>query len=252
VQYEAGTYICTDSISIVNSNTGSLEWVINQTLHYYTNGLTNGQTKSEQVTLKFKRTGDTSRVIYKNTSENSNATQERRLLVGDGAINLEFQQIPRNKNTPRLNQKTAYARCDIEKNKHDFYTALIDCGGSGDYIAGVPAVVNNPLLWAHWDVSKKGGACRVAARCWGGGWVAFAYSKDHDNPNTAFGAACGVTSRQEAKQQAINTCKESGGNNCLYQVISGYDGGAVDGIDSTNKGSKLESCYDGNCEKLRD
>ncbi|MCI0506222.1 MAG: DUF4189 domain-containing protein [Gammaproteobacteria bacterium] len=252
MQYESDTYICTDGTTIVNSTPESLEWVVNQTLHYYTNGLTNGQTKPEQVTLKFKRSGDAPQVIYKNTTEIDDATQERRLIVGDGNLNLEFQQIPNKKDAPRLNEKTAFTRCESEKIKHSFYTALIDCGGSGDYIAGVPAVVDNPLLWAHWDVNRNGSACRVAARCWGGGWVAFAYSKDEEDANTAFGAACGGTSRQDAKQQAINTCKQSGGNNCLYQVISGYDDGAVDGIDSTNKGSKLESCYDGNCEKLRD
>ncbi|WP_455206765.1 hypothetical protein [Kaarinaea lacus] len=252
VQHDADTYICTNSTTITNNTSGSLEWVVNQTLHYYTDGLTNGKTKDNQVRFKFTRSDDALQVIYKNTTEIADATQERSLVIGDDSLNLELLQIPDDKDAPQLNQKTVYARCDNDKLKYSYYTALIDCGGSGDFIAGVPAVVDNPLLWAPWDINNKSGACRVAARCWGGGWVAFAYSKDNNDSNTAFGAACGGSSRHDAKQQAINTCKQSGGNNCLYQVLSGYDGGAVDGIDSANKGSKLESCYYGNCEKLRD
>jgi len=252
VQHDTDTYVCTDSITIINSTPNSLEWIIDRTVHYYTNGLTNGASMPEQVKLKFTRTGDTPQTTFKNTTQIANAIHERRLVQSGGKLDLEFIQLPVNEKAPRLNQKTTYARCDSGKSKPSFYTALIDCGGSGDYIAGVPAVVDNPVLWAHWNIKNKRSSCKVAARCWGGGWVAFAYSKNNDNPNTAFGAACGGASRNDAKQQAINSCKQSGGDNCLYQVISGFDGAAVDGIDSTNKGSKLEGCYFGKCEKLRD
>jgi len=252
VQHDADTYICTNSTLVLNSTAESLEWVVSQTHHSYAGGITTGNAEPKQVRLKFKRNSDPLQKVYENSIEVDHASEVRRLLVKDDALLLEYTEIPDDPKAPRLNQKIRYARCDSEQNIHSFYTALVDCGGSGDYIAGVPAVVDNPLLWSQWENFSKNTHCRIAARCWGGGWVAFAYSKDDNDDNTAFGAACGGESRHDAKQQAINTCKQSGGSNCLYQVLSAFDGGAVDGIDGTNKGSKLESCYFGNCEQLRD
>jgi hypothetical protein len=252
VQHDSDTYTCTDSTTVLNSSADSLEWVINQTHYYYAAGITTGNNKPEQVRLKFKRITDPLQNIYENTSHTEDETHVRRILAKNDSLLLELTHIPDDAKAPRLNQKFSYTRCASNTKVHSFYTALVDCGGSGDYIAGVPAVVDNPLLWSQWKNFQKNTQCRIAARCWGGGWVAFAYSKDANDDTTAFGAACGGESRQDAKQQAINTCKESGGANCLYQVLSAYDHGAVDSIDGTNKGSRLESCYYGNCEQLRD
>lgn len=252
VQHDSDIYICTDSTTVVTASEETLDWVTNETHHYYTDGLTTGKTKAKQVRIIFSRDTDSQQLVYKSTYYTGDVTKLHRLTVKGNQLILEFIQTPDDSDAPHLKQQTAFARCDNEKTKHSFYTALIDCGGSGDYIAGVPSVVDNPLLWSQWKSDYKNNKCRVAARCWGGGWVAFAYSKDKDEKNTAFGAACGGSSRDDAKQQAINTCKQSGGNNCLYQVLSGYDDGTVDGIDGTNKGSKLESCYFGKCEKMSD
>ena len=218
----------------------------------YADGITTGITKQQQQSFKFNREKDAQEVIYKNKIYTGEETKIRKLTVKDKQLTLEFFLTPDDEDQPTLKKRTSYARCDNEQTKHSFYTALVDCGGSGDYIAGVPSVVDNPLLWSQWKREFRADECRVAARCWGGGWVAFAYSKNDNKTNTAFGAACGGSSRKDAKQQAINTCKQSGGNNCLYQVLSGFDNGAVDGIDTTNKGTKLESCYFGKCEKLSD
>ena len=252
VQYDSDTYVCTDSTIVNNASPNSLEWIINQTNHYYVGGITSGNSRPQQVRLTFNRSADPLQQSYENITHANDATQLRRLVVKDDSLLFELTQIPEDTKKPQLKEKTLYARCSSEKNAHYFYTALVDCGGSGDYIAGVPAVVDNPLLWSQWKSFSKNTHCRVAARCWGGGWVAFAYSKDENTDNTAFGAACGGESRHDAKQQAINTCKQSGGNNCLYQVLSAFDNGEAEGIDSTNKGSKLESCYYGNCEQLRE
>ncbi|WP_455365939.1 hypothetical protein [Kaarinaea lacus] len=237
---------------MLNSSAKSLEWVISQTHHTYVDGITNGSAQPRQVRLTFKRNADPLRKVYENSTEVDDIAQVRRLVVMDNSLLLELTEIPDDPKAPRLNQKFHYTRCASEQNTHSFYTALVDCGGSGDYIAGVPAVVDNPLLWSQWKNFSKNTHCRIAARCWGGGWVAFAYSKENNDDNTAFGAACGGESRHDAKQQAINTCKQSGGDNCLYQVLSAFDDGVSEGIDTTNKGSKLESCYYGNCEQLRD
>ncbi|WP_455221976.1 hypothetical protein [Kaarinaea lacus] len=252
VQYDSDVYTCTDSTSIHNASAESLEWVINQTHHYYVDGITNGNSQSKQVILKFKRSPDPLQHVYESKIHTNDTTQMRRLVVKEDSLFFEMTQIPDNSDAAQLKERTTYTRCSGDKNIHRFYTALVDCGGSGDYIAGVPAVVDNPLLWSQWKSFSKNTHCRIAARCWGGGWVAFAYSKDERDDNTAFGAACGGESRHDAKQQAINTCKQSGGDNCLYQVLSAFDNGVSEGIDATNKGSKLESCYYGNCEQLRD
>jgi len=252
VQHDSDTYKCTESTAVVAATDETLEWVANETHHIYVDGVTTGTTKSEQVKITFSRDTKSQQAVYISTNYTGDVTQLHRFTVKDNQLILEFIQTPEDSDAPHLNQQTSYARCDNEQSKQSFYTALIDCGGAGDYIAGVPSVVDNPLLWSQWKSDYKKNKCRVAARCWGGGWVAFSYSKDEDDKNTAFGAACGGTSRDDAKQQAINTCKQSGGKNCLYQVISGYDDGTVDGIDGTNKGSKLQSCYFGNCQKMSD
>lgn len=245
-------YICTDSTRITKATDDHIVFETTQTVHYYSDGFKNGKTSTARIRNIFKRNPENSPDQYQATEQGDNGRVLRELKVRENHIQMSFRRESLSSENPAIIGKINYQRCSDDEKKKSFYTALVDCGGSGDYIAGVPAVVNNPLIW---DLGEKSSLdksrCQVAARCWGGGWVAFAISEqDADDDKEAFGAACGSQDRQEAKQQAINSCRESGGTNCLANVVSGFDDGSNDLDDTTHKGIKVESCSFGNCKSV--
>jgi len=248
IENTTDTYACTDSTTIVKADDNTIDWVVNQTIHYYSDGFRNGKTKSLQIKRTFTRNSHYPGVMFEQTELLKDVQEQRQLKVDGQSLIMDYKQISETSDSPLVNTRASYQRCGTETARKQFYTALIDCGGSGDYIAGVPAVVNNPLLWDLGDSKANNRSCQVAAKCWGGGWVAFAYSKDQETSKSAFGAACGGTSRFDAKQQAINSCRQSGGTNCFYQVVSGYDNGNNSLADNIHKGEKVEFCRSGNCE----
>ena len=248
IQNKTDEYTCIESTTITKADANSIQWVINQTIHYYSDGLKNGKTKPEKITRIFQRNTSFPYPVYEHKASLDDYLQQWRLKISNQDLEIAFKQIAPSTQDILLHSKISYQRCTTESAKKQFYTALIDCGGSGDYIAGVPAVVNNPLLWDLGESKANSNSCQVAARCWGGGWVAFAYSEADEISKSAFGAACGGKSRHDAKQQAINSCRQSGGTNCFYEVVSGYDNGNDDLNDNIHKGSKVEFCSNGNCE----
>lgn len=244
-------YVCTDSTRVTRVSDDAIEFVTQQTIHYYSGGFKNGKTHTDVIKEVFKRTSDGQANHFEKTEKSRTENISKQLNVSDDLIQLSFRRKSIDSDKPAVVGKINYQRCSDDINKKTFYTALVDCGGSGDYIAGVPAVVNNPLIW---DLGEKSAIedkskCQVAARCWGGGWVAYAISEPGtDNSKNAFGAACGTDNRHEAKQQAINSCRESGGTNCLSKVVSGYDNGANELDDTAHKGTRVESCSYGDCK----
>ena len=243
-------YVCTDGTSISKVADDHIVFVTRQTIHYYSDGFKNGKTRAHTIKNIFKRSSENGNNSYQLTENNDGREIHKQLRITDDLLQISFRKNSDDSDKPAVIGKINYQRCSDDLNKKTFYTALVDCGGSGDYIAGVPAVVNNPLIW---DLGEKStinkSRCQVAARCWGGGWVAYAVSKqDTDNDKAAFGAACGTTDRHEAKQQAINSCRESGGTNCLSKVVSGYDNGSNELDDTAHKGTKVETCSYGNCQ----
>ena len=250
VTNQSDAYICTDSTVITKADAKSLQWNVKETLHFYSDGFMNGKSKSRQYSRQFIRQADATGNIYKHGEKSDAATRSYKLVAKDDEIDLVFEQIPLESDATRIHQNTIYRRCDEKLNKETYYTALVDCSGFGDYIAGVPAVIEDPLQWDSEDDEKHGATCRVAAKCWGGGWVAYAYSNESSQQSKAFGAACGSASRHDAKQQAINTCRESGGSNCLFTVVSGFDNGTTDSGNISHKGIKVESCSNGDCKIL--
>lgn len=243
-------YVCTDSTSVTKANDELVVFVTKQTIHYYSDGFKNGKTRTKLVKNIFKRSDKNIADRYEMIDSEDDNEIHRELRLEDNLLQISFRKKSSSSEKPAVVGKINYQRCSDDLNKKTFYTALVDCGGSGDYIAGVPAVVNNPLIWDLGENSSiNKSKCQVAARCWGGGWVAYAISEtDTDNDKAAFGAACGTENRHEAKQQAINSCRESGGTNCLSKVVSGYDTGSNELDDTAHKGSKVESCSYGNCQ----
>lgn len=244
-------YVCTDSTRISRINEDAVEFVTQQTIHYYSGGFKNGKTKAHTTKEIFRRDSDDQAGHYKIIEKNRGEKIQREMRVSDDLIQISFHKQSKSPDEPAVIGKINYQRCSDDIRKKTFYTALVDCGGSGDYIAGVPAVVNNPLIWDLGEQSaiEDKTKCQVAARCWGGGWVAYAQSEPGtDNHKTAFGAACGTKDRHDAKQQAINSCRQSGGTNCLHEVVSGYDSGSNELDDTLHKGSKVEKCSYGDCK----
>ena len=248
IDNKSPTYTCTEGTNITESSGNTLAFITNQTIHFYTDGFKNGNTQSIVLKKIFKRVPNVTTIIYEHKENNPQEKQYRKLVLKNNELEMSYRYGSLSTENPAVNGKINYQRCNHDPKKKTFYTALVDCGGSGDYIAGVPGVVNNPLLWDLGDKSVSKNSCQVAARCWGGGWVAFAYSKEWPSDKAAFGAACGSKNRKEAKQQAINSCRESGGTNCLHNVVSGFDDGSNDLDDSTHKGAKVENCSNGKCE----
>lgn len=241
-------FVCTDATRITKATDHAIEFVTQQTIHYYSNGFKNGKTRPKIIRQVFKRSAANNADTFELLEANRDEIINRELQITNNTLKLSFSRKSSSSDKPPVLGKINYQRCSDDPKKKSFYTALVDCGGSGDYITGVPAVVNNPLMWdlgegSNIDRSK----CQVAARCWGGGWVAYAKSDQSETDKAAFGAACGTENRHEAKQQAINSCRESGGTNCLSQVVSGYDDGSNELDDSTHKGDYLESCSYGEC-----
>jgi len=242
-------YICTDGTSITKAGEDSIEFETRQTVHFYSQGIKNGNTKPHVVKNIFRRASQNQDNAFELIETTGGEEIRRELKISDDTLQLFTSKKQQTSEEPAIVSKINYQRCSDDPRKKTFYTALVDCGGSGDYITGVPAVVNNPLMWdlgesSNIDKSK----CQVAAKCWGGGWVAFAKSAPEDQSDKeAFGAACGTKNRQEAKQQAINSCRESGGTNCLAEVVSGYDDGSNELNDHIHKGEYLESCSQGEC-----
>lgn len=246
-------YTCTDSTRITRVSNEAIEFVTEQTVHYYSGGFKNGKTHTNRIKEVFRRDTNGSSKRFIKTEKLRDEKIFKELSVSEELIQLSFRRKSTSSDNPAVVGKINYQRCSDDINKKTFYTALVDCGGSGDYIAGVPAVVNNPLIW---DLGEKSAIedktnCQIAARCWGGGWVAYAMSEPGTDSNkNAFGAACGTKNRHEAKQQAINSCRESGGTNCLSRVVSGYDNGSNELDDTSHKGTKVENCNYGNCKML--
>jgi len=241
-------FICTEGTRITKATEDAIELVTHQTIHYYSNGFKNGKTKPHLVKQVYKRAATNGTDVFELYEASRIEKIHRELKISADVIQLSFSRTSTSSEKPPIIGKINYQRCSDDPKKKSFYTALVDCGGSGDYITGIPAVVNNPLMWdlgegSSIDKSK----CQVAARCWGGGWVAYAKSDQSETDKAAFGAACGTENRHEAKQQAINSCRKSGGTNCLSQVVSGYDDGSNELDDSTHKGAYVESCSHGEC-----
>jgi len=242
-------YVCTDGTNISEADHDKIVFVTRKTIHYYSNGFKNGQTKPQIIKQIFKRV-KSDNIDRFELSENSNDEEIlRQLTIQGDTLQMAYNRQSKVADVPPSISKINYQRCSDDPKKKTFYTALIDCGGSGDYITGVPAVVNNPLMWDLGENKKiDKSTCQIAAKCWGGGWVAVAKSQqDGDESKEAFGAACGTENRHEAKQQAINSCRESGGTNCLAVVVSGYDDGSNGLDDSAHRGDYVESCKYGDC-----
>jgi len=242
-------YVCTDGTSISEATDETVVFVTRQTIHYYSNGFKNGKTSPQIVKSIYRKVETNGADRFEFVETRGDEKIQRDLTVKGNTLQIAFSRETNSADKPATVGKINYQRCSDDPKKKTFYTALIDCGGSGDYITGVPAVVNNPL---NWDLGEEikidKSRCQVAAKCWGGGWVAFAKSKqDGEDSKEAFGAACGTENRNEAKQQAINSCRESGGTNCLAQVVSGYDDGSNELDDSTHKGEYVETCANGDC-----
>ncbi|WP_455375636.1 hypothetical protein [Kaarinaea lacus] len=242
-------FICIDGTTVTKATDDAIEFVTKQTIHYYSDGFKNGKTKPQFIKKIFKQTASSNDKVYELTETNRDEIIHRQLRVAKDTLQLSFSRKPTSSDKPPILGKINYQRCSNDTKKKSFYTALVDCGGSGDYITGVPAVVNNPLMWDLGEASAVDKSnCQVAAKCWGGGWVAFAKSdQQSETDKPAFGAACGTENRHEAKQQAINSCRESGGTNCLSQVVSGFDDGSNELDDSSHKGEYVESCSQGEC-----
>jgi hypothetical protein len=249
VTNQSDHYVCTDSTTITQAGPKSLQWVVKETLHFYTDGLINGKTESKQVTTQFVNADESNANVFEHREDSDAASRSRKLIVRDDEINVVFNQIPHEPDAVTIHQQTSYKRCDTALNDKTYYTALVDCGGTGDYIAGVPEVIDNPLLWnpGNEPTKKYGSSCRLVSKCWGGGWAAYAASNNAGEGKQAFGASCGESSRHDAKAQAINTCRESGGTNCLLTVISGFDNGQTTSAVNINKGIKVETCNYGDC-----
>ncbi|MGD8566725.1 MAG: hypothetical protein PVJ39_01375 [Gammaproteobacteria bacterium] len=249
VTNQSDHYVCTDSTTITRVGPKSLQWVVNETLHFYTDGLINGKTKRKQIITRFDRTDDSNTNVFEHREESEAVSRSRKLIVRNDDINVIFNQIPHEEDAVKIHQQTTYNRCDAALKNKTYYTALVDCGGTGDYIAGVPEVVDNPLLWnpGNERTNNYNSSCRLVTKCWGGGWAAYAASNDAGEGKKAFGASCGESSRHDAKAQAINTCRESGGTNCLLSVISGFDNGQTTSAVNNNKGIKVETCNYGDC-----
>ena len=245
-------YVCIDGTSVTKAEDNHIVFVTRQTIHYYSDGFKNGKTKTQTIKNIFKRHSENGSDHYELTEDNREQETHKQLRIKGDLLQISFSKKSADSDKPVVVGKINYQRCSDDPNKKTFYTALVDCGGSGDYIAGVPAVVNNPLIWDLGEKSKiNKSRCQVAARCWGGGWVAYAVSEqDSDSDKAAFGAACGTDNRHEAKQQAINSCRESGGSNCLSRVVSGYDNGGNELDDTAHKGTKVETCSYGNCQLI--
>lgn len=249
IEHHGEAHACIESTAIKNANGQKFDWVIQQTMHYYTSGLANGGHKPMQVTYTFERTDNPSAKEFKHVEQTDEATRVRSIVVKNTELEMTFKQVPHSNKHTKQNQLLSYKRCSSDTNEHSFYTALVDCGGTGDYIAGVPAVIDNALLW-DLGKSKSGSSCRVAAKCWGGGWAAVAYSKGKSNSNgKAFGAACGGESRKTVIEQAIRSCQNSGGNNCFATVVSGHDSGISYNTNTDKKGNKVQLCSNGDCKK---
>lgn len=254
VTNQSDHYVCTDSTVITQISPKTLQWTVRETVHFYTDGFINGKTESKQIVTRFVRADKSKANIFESREDSDAASRLRKLIVSDDEINAIFNQIPHQADAVKIHQQTTYKRCNAALNKTTYYTALVDCGGSGDYIAGVPEVIDNPLLWNPGNASTKqyGSSCRLVTKCWGGGWAAYAASNGAGEGKKAFGAACGESSRHDAKAQAINTCRESGGTNCLLTVISGFDNGQTSSTVNTNKGTKIETCNYGDCKITAD
>lgn len=248
IDNKTSTYTCIDSTSITNADEHRLDWITTQTIHYYSNGFKNGKSKPGEEVLTFKRIGTAPTMRYQHVEENRDVRRLWQLQIQQSSMEMIYEQIPNSAEIPVIHRKTIYQRCNSDPDTTRFYTALVDCDGSGNYIAGVPAVIDNPLLWDLGENNISKSNCRIAARCWGGGWVAYAASNADETNKAAFGAACGSESRHDAKQQAINSCRLSGGTNCLNIVVSGFDGGDNDLKDTRHKGSKVETCRYGDCK----
>lgn len=245
-------YVCTDSTSISIEKPDTINWVVKETLHFYAHGYMNGKSEARQYTRQFTRSADVRGNIYQHQETSRDAIRSYKLVVRDQSIDILFEQSPKAPDATRIHQLTGYRQCNEKLNQSAYYTALVDCGGSGDYIAGIPAVIEDPLQWETRLDRKRGASCRVAAKCWGGGWVAYARSSDDGQAGRAFGAACGGESRHDAKQQAINTCRQSGGTDCLATVVSGFDNGSSGARLVSHRGIKVETCRDGACTPLAD
>ena len=252
IDNKSSTFECTNKTRVTKVFEDKIVFVKQQTIHYYRNGILSGETRPRTIKEVFKRTPNNNATIFEHSETVDDNFETRRLAIKDDTLQVTFKRKADSTDETALLSKIIYQRCSDDPKKKTFYTALVDCGGSGDYIAGVPAVVNNPLLWdLGQDSVVNKTSCQVAARCWGGGWVAYAQSESqNENQKAAFGAACGTANRHDAKQQAINSCRESGGTNCLYNVVSGFDNGSNELDDNAHKGNRVESCSYGRCTKL--
>ncbi|MGD8641159.1 MAG: hypothetical protein PVG89_11060 [Gammaproteobacteria bacterium] len=252
VSNSSNTYVCTDSTSITDVKPDSLQWIIKETVHYYTDGVINGKTETRQRKTRFIRRGDADSRVFEHREDVQDASRSRKLTIDDDKLDVVFNQLPSKPGAVKVHRQTTYRRCDETLNKETYYTALVDCGGSGDYIAAVPEVIEDPLLWNPGRDLQYDDTCRVLAKCWGGGWAAYAISDDTGEGSQAFGAACGESSRHDAKAQAINTCRASGGRTCLFNVVSGYDDGSTNDNLSSQKGINTEYCNYGICKNTTD
>ena len=94
VTNQSDTYICTDSTVITKFSEKSLQWNVKETLHFYSDGFTNGKSKSRQYSRQFVHPADATGDIYEHREESDGSTRLYKLVTKDNEIDIVFEQIP--------------------------------------------------------------------------------------------------------------------------------------------------------------
>ena len=88
IDSKSPTYVCTDSTSVTKASERSIEFVTQQTVHYYNNGILSGNTKPRTVKKVFDRVSNNPALVFEHVETVKGEEQTRKLILIDDMLQI--------------------------------------------------------------------------------------------------------------------------------------------------------------------